>query len=53
MRLIWDFLLPGTNYFGVFFGVLAAMAVILVGDGVLIGVYFLLRLFIRLFINKK
>ena len=40
VKLMCDLLRPGTNSYGTFFGVIAALAVILAGNAILLGVYF-------------
>lgn len=42
-----DLCRPESNHFGIFFAVLVALALVLLGNGVLTGVYFLLRRFWR------
>lgn len=38
-----DLYRPESNYFGVFFAILIALALIVLGNGVLAGLYFLLK----------
>jgi hypothetical protein len=47
VNVLRDLCRPESNHFGIFFAVLVALALVLLGNGVLTGFYFLLRRFLE------
>jgi len=47
INLLRDLFRAGTNYFGVFFGVLVAIGIILAGNGILFLVYMLVKRLVK------
>ena len=47
VNVLFDLLRSRSNYFGVFFGILTAVALILVGDAVLWVVYLLVKRWVK------
>jgi len=47
VSLLRDLLRPETNYYGVFFAIIVAVGVVILGNGIIAGLYFLLKWLLR------